>query len=232
MPASLEMESITIVLVGTVLPGWKTLESCLQDMAQATVHRCPENEADIVALCTAASPCILLINLAFLQTMHVSTLSTLVDSKQQINILVTAEHEDMAACRSLLRMGCKGILLPNMTAEMLRRAISTVIQGEIWMSRNRLSSLIQEMFRAGNEQKLTSREKEILELLGQGCNNQQIANALFISRETVRWHIRGLYTKIGTHNRSSVVSYAAAFQRFSSTAQHGRLTPPRKSRAG
>ena len=202
---------ISIVFVGLRTAGWENLDQCLQSMDDVTVYRCAEDPAQIIELCNSVAPCVLLINLRFLEAMEGSRILTLVDDSDSVHILVMAESEELAACRNLLRIGCKGLLVPGMPTEMNVRAISKVIEGEIWMSRTNLSSLLQENVRANDEVKLTSREKEILYLVGRGMNNQQIADALYISRETVRWHIRGLYTKIGTHNRQSVASYAAIY---------------------
>ena len=175
------------------------------------MHRCPEDPAQIIRRCNAVAPCVLLIHLRFLEAMEGYNIPTLAGDSGRVHILVMAEREELAACRNLLRIGCKGLLVPNLTTEMTVRAISKVIEGEIWMSRTKLSSLLQEQVRVSDEVKLTSREKEILYLVGRGMNNQQIADSLYITRETVRWHIRGLYTKIGMHDRQSVVSYAAEF---------------------
>ncbi len=202
---------ISIVFVGPITPGWEGLDRCLQSMDGVTVYRCQEDPAEIIGLCNAVAPCVLLINQTFLEAIEGSRILTLVDDSDRVHILVMAESEELAACRNLLRIGCKGLLVPNMTMEMSVRAISKVIEGEIWMSRTHLSSLLQEQVRVSDEVRLTSREKEILCLVGRGMNNQQIADALYITRETVRWHIRGLYTKIGTHDRQSVASYAAIF---------------------
>jgi NarL family two-component system response regulator LiaR len=114
----------------------------------------------------------------------------------------------------VLDAGAKGILLPATDAAMVIKAIETVIRGEIWMSRATLSalaaSLIQETLAAEQRQRLTAREQEILSLLAAGKNNQEIADALFISRETVRWHMRGVYSKLGTHDRELVSTYASS----------------------
>ena len=55
---------------------------------------------------------------------------------------------------------------------------------------------------------MTAREAEILTLVSQGYTNQQIAETLCICRETVRWHMRMLYAKLGVHDRQSAASHA------------------------
>jgi DNA-binding NarL/FixJ family response regulator len=52
---------------------------------------------------------------------------------------------------------------------------------------------------------LSTREREILELLAEGLSNQQIANQLFIARSTVKNHIAAIFRKTGTKSRIEVV---------------------------
>lgn len=212
---------MSIVLVGPLTSGWENLDRCLQSMEDETVYRCQEDAAQIIELCNAAAPCVLLLNLRFLEALKGLRILTLVDGSDSVDTLVLAETEDLPICRKVLLMGCKGLLVPNMPMEMNVRAIAKVREGEIWMSRTKLSALLQENVRVNDDVKLTSREKEILCLVGRGMNNQQIADALYITRETVRWHIRGLNSKIGTHNRQSVASYGALFYSVSACGEGG-----------
>ena len=55
---------------------------------------------------------------------------------------------------------------------------------------------------------LSSREKEVLNLLGEGNNYKEIAEELFISVDTVRHHIRNIYRKLHVHSRSEAVAKA------------------------
>ena len=68
-----------------------------------------------------------------------------------------------------------------------------------------LSRIFQDMLRA-MKYRLTFRESEILGLLAEGLKNGEIAERLCISLQTVRWHLRSLYAKLGTHDRFSAAS--------------------------
>ena len=59
-----------------------------------------------------------------------------------------------------------------------------------------------------NEYFLSTREKEVLNLLGEGNNYQQIADQLFISVDTVRHHIKSIYKKLHVHSQSEAVAKA------------------------
>jgi len=113
-------------------------------------------------------------------------------------------------CRSALLAGASGLIPISDVPSQLHRALETVAQGELWCPRKILAQLIREWaFFSGRKEegKLTAREREILVLLGQGHSNQVIADTLFISRETVRWHLRALYSKIGVSDRLAAQQY-------------------------
>ncbi len=54
-----------------------------------------------------------------------------------------------------------------------------------------------------NDSRFTRREIEILRKIAAGDNNQKIADDLFVTRETVRWHLRSAYSKLGIHDRQA-----------------------------
>jgi DNA-binding NarL/FixJ family response regulator len=124
-----------------------------------------------------------------------------------VRVLVRMESDDLKIVKKMLQMGCMGLLYGAPRLALLRRAVKAVASGEVWASRRMLSQLIQNCLPRDDNQ-LTTREAEILRLIGLGYKNRDIAEQLFISRETVRWHIRALNAKIGAADRRTAVSYA------------------------
>ena len=57
---------------------------------------------------------------------------------------------------------------------------------------------------------LSNRETEVLQLIGEGLSNKEIANRLFLAQSTVKVHTRNIYNKLGIHNRINAVSKAKA----------------------
>jgi DNA-binding NarL/FixJ family response regulator len=138
-----------------------------------------------------------------------------VTAAQQTQVLVLSDDTNDAACERFIRTGCAGVLPGNASPEVYRKAVQAISAGELWAPRRILSQLARESLLANNPRRLTARETEILNLLAIGYTNQDIADHLFLSRETVRWHLRSLYSKIGASDRTSAILYAR--QRSEST---------------
>ena len=109
---------------------------------------------------------------------------------------------------AVLNLEFSGALPADSTPAVYRRAAASVQRGELWVSREYLSRITRKHLQAPAKHGLSEREIRVLELLLEDNSNQEIADRLFISRETVRWHLKSLYAKIGTSDRESARSFA------------------------
>jgi DNA-binding CsgD family transcriptional regulator len=73
-------------------------------------------------------------------------------------------------------------------------------------------------------QRLTPREREVLDLVATGMRNDEIAQALWVSPATVRKHLENSYEKLGVHTRTAAV---AAIHRHTRQCVKARITAPR-----
>ncbi len=117
-----------------------------------------------------------------------------------MRILVLSSAGDRHV-KQLIERGCAGVLPTDASLALALAAVKAVARGEIWASRRILADVLRAYQDANHGSKLTKREDEILNLVIQGRKNTEIAEELFISRETVRWHLRRLYAKLGIHGR-------------------------------
>jgi DNA-binding NarL/FixJ family response regulator len=62
---------------------------------------------------------------------------------------------------------------------------------------------------AGSQASLTNREREVLRLASQGMSNTDIAHDLFVTEQTVKFHLSNVYRKMGVHNRTEASHRAA-----------------------
>ena len=129
--------------------------------------------------------------------------------RKAIKLLILADqYNEETICR-LLMLGCSGYLAGDVSAEVLKKAILALGRGEIWAERHLVTRALQQALTAvGSDAILTSREREILGLLRAGYSNRQIAEQLFISPETVKWHMRKVFSKIGAKDRLEAALYA------------------------
>jgi len=125
-----------------------------------------------------------------------------------LQVLVFSDAPSGETIERHLMLGCAGVIANQAPTETLSKAIDSIFRGELWVPRKLLSYLFQQSLALQPSRSLTRRELEILKLICAGATNREIADRLFISRETVRWHLRSLYSKIGAQNREAAVQFA------------------------
>jgi NarL family two-component system response regulator LiaR len=115
----------------------------------------------------------------------------------------------------LMNVGVRGYFDLNESSEQLAEALRVVHKEEIWLPRDKMSSIMDRIISVvGRDLKektldqLTPTEFQVLRLIGQGKSNDEIADAMFISKNTVRSHIKSIYAKLDTHSRLQLALYA------------------------
>ena len=121
-------------------------------------------------------------------------------------------HEEIV---SLINAGARGYFDFNDPSSQLTEAIHLIHKGDIWLPRDKMSSIMDRIISViGRDLKektldqLTPTEFQVLRHIGQGKSNEEIAQGLFISKNTVRSHIKSIYAKLDTHNRLQLALYA------------------------
>jgi two-component system, NarL family, response regulator LiaR len=103
--------------------------------------------------------------------------------------------------------GVSGVILKSVSGERLVQALERTASGE----RMGMSHITRSP-RSEQTNELSNREKEVLALLALGSTNRQIANELYLSVDTVKSHMRRLYSKLGVTNRTQAALRADQFQ--------------------
>lgn len=190
------------------------------------VARCHGTFSDVVALCRHLGPSVLLVDQGFLRAERIGVD---VHRKLGTSVRVLLEFEDgqQHALETLLQLGCWGFVRPSAPAKTVARAVTAVASGQLWVSRSDLTMIVRSVIVA-RLFSLTARETEILRLVALGYRNQEIARRLFISNETVRWHLRCIYSKLGVHDRFGAA--LGAFGSFQPGAASVTHVPPREFR--
>ena len=136
----------------------------------------------------------------------------------RVKIIVLTVSDNEADLFAAMKFGARGYILKNTEPEELVQAISHVVQGGVIISPAMATRLLTEFKdpAAGVVGKafqeagavLSRREKEVLKLVAQGATNKKIADALFISENTVKTHLSRILEKLHLANRSQAAAYA------------------------
>jgi DNA-binding NarL/FixJ family response regulator len=132
----------------------------------------------------------------------------------RVLILTTFEQDDYIF--GALRAGASGFLLKRTRPEELIAAVRSVAAGDSLLSPSVTRLVIDRMAQQplpelANQAKLdelTSREREVLELIARGLSNREIATELFVEESTVRTHVKRIQMKLQLRDRVQIVIFA------------------------
>ncbi len=130
-------------------------------------------------------------------------------------VIFLSMHTDESYIVKALDAGGRGYLLKDKADEDIEQAIRSVAAGRPFLSPAIARTLLEEHVRATRRRGvqdsydlLTEREREILQLLGEGKSNKETAGILNLSPYTIETHRTNLMQKLGLHNTAEIVLYA------------------------
>jgi len=134
----------------------------------------------------------------------------------EIPVVIISVHEDSEYVLRAIQHGVIGYIPKSANAQEIKRALSRVIAGEVAFPRDILArtlakpaaSLVEVVPDKLTDAGLTRREAEIMVMLGGGAPVSDIADALDITRQTVRVHLGNAIKKIGIKSREAAVRFA------------------------
>lgn len=127
----------------------------------------------------------------------------------KIKIIALTSFAEQNMVQGALQAGAIGYLQKNVTAKELAQAIRLACEGKMTLSSEAMQALAyavpQPQIRAG---RLTERERDVLKCMLDGLNNHEIAERLFVSIGTVKFHISNIFQKLGVDSRVEAVKLA------------------------
>jgi two-component system, NarL family, nitrate/nitrite response regulator NarL len=173
------------------------------------------NRSEALAAASSEPPDIIILDIVLGDDDGLSFLSELREVAGGARVLVLTGLRSLESQRKAMRAGAMGIVLKEHAAEVLIKAIKKVHEGEVWLDRLTMGSVLQDFTETKRPEPekekiatLTQREREVIGLVGEGLKNKQIASRLFISETTVTHHLSSIFSKLEVSDRLELIIYA------------------------
>ena len=173
-----------------------------------------ESGPRVLALVRSTQPDFVLMDYTMPQFDGLACLDTLRSRHPGVKVAVLSEHQEPDVIEAALRRGACAFVLKSINPADLAAVIRQVVNRTVFQALDLEPREEEEAARASG---LTKREVSILQELAGGLSNEAIAKKLWITRETVKFHVRNIYRKLGVSNRTEAARFAY---------QHGLVANP------
>jgi NarL family two-component system response regulator LiaR len=193
----------------------RMIKESLQRAGMVVVAEAPDGR-QAVELAVFYQPDVVLMDVVMPELDGISATRQIVEAiPDQLVVMLTSSDESEMGFVGL-RAGAVGYLSKDLDIDVLPQALKGTLKGEAAISRRLSMKLIEQLRRAPEastgmrpvRSPLTAREREVVDLLYQGRTTDEIAEALVLSHETVRSHIKNLMRKLGAKTRAEAVALA------------------------
>lgn len=130
-----------------------------------------------------------------------------------IRVLMLSMHDNIEYVTQAVRAGASGYLLKDSPASEIVRAIGAVLAGHTFFSEGLAARMIQASAAASPLERLTPRERDILDALAEGLSSKQIAQQTGLSVRTVETHRLNLKRKLGIEGQAEMIKFAVEHRR-------------------
>lgn len=181
--------------------------SIINDTANITVIGSYSNAEDALKQYDEDQPDIILMDINLPGISGIEAILKIKKRNSSANIIVLTVHDDHEIVFNALCAGANGYLTKNVDPQKLISSIGDAHKGGAPMS-SKIANMVVKSFHTTTESPLTSRETEILQKIARGKSYSIIAEELFISKDTVKSHIKNIYRKLEVNSKSSAIDVA------------------------
>ncbi|TEU01360.1 MAG: response regulator transcription factor [Anaerolineales bacterium] len=158
-------------------------------------------------------PDLILLDLSMPRLNGLDALPQLLEIVPDVKIVILTVSEEDDDLLKVIQAGAHGYLEKNLNADDFLELLGGLERGEAAVTRRTAARLMAKLSENRSPTKmatedLTARELELLELVGDGFSNRAISENLSISTNTVKYHLKNIFQKLGAQNRAEAVAYA------------------------
>ncbi len=172
---------------------------------------------EAIELCRTQRPDVVLMDIVFKGHMTgIQATRKIKEVSPATKVVIMTAHDDDRLLVEAVEAGASGFLGKEEAADEVLSAAKAAADGEVLIDPATLTRLLHQVSKEREARRdaqallndLTDREREILQLLAEGMRNEEIAQKLFISPQTVQTHVRNLLAKLGVHSKLEAVAFA------------------------
>jgi DNA-binding NarL/FixJ family response regulator len=176
------------------------------------------NGRELLAIAGKLMPDVVLLDISMPLLNGIEAARQLKKILPDIKIIILTMHDEKTYITEAFRAGASGYLLKRSAASELAYAIHEVVKGRFYLTpliaKDVISTVLDRFQRlrinpcGSSSERLTQRQREVLQLVAEGCTNKEIAGILKISIKTVEYHKSGIMEKLGKHSTAELTKYA------------------------
>lgn len=189
----------------------ESVRRALEDADDISVVGEAMSGSEMLRLIPKVKPDVAIIDLRMPDGDGLSTLKEIRREHADIKVIVLSAFEDSDHIDEALSLGADGYVVKSINPRDLPSTIRQVVEGNVYHPRGRADpsgarATAEESVVA--ETGLTERELTILRLVAKGLSNMDIAGQLYVTEQTVKFHLSNIYRKLGVANRTEATRFA------------------------
>lgn len=211
-----DVSPIRILLVDDHLLVREGIKKLLEGVADFEIVGEAENGRRAVTMTQRLLPDVVLMDVAMPRLNGIEATRQLMRANPKTKVIIVSAHSDEAYVAQVNAAGASGYLVKQSSFDMVAKAIRTVMAGETFFGPHAPDRAGGASAEADQQEpreglaRLTSRERELLQLIAEGFANKQSADELGISMKTVEKHRSTLMSKLGIHDVATLTRYAVS----------------------
>ena len=208
------MNKIRVLLAEDHTIVRKGLRSLLEDEADIEVIGEAENGREAVRKVGQLRPDVVVMDISMPRLNGLEATRQIKKLFPEVKVLILTMHANEEYIFQILRAGASGYVVKQAAVTELVLAIQAACRGDSFLSPSISRKVIEEYIRQAEAvtknsyDKLTNREREVLQLIAEGHSSREIAETLHISQKTFRDHRASLMDKLDIHSTAGLTRYA------------------------